>query len=784
MRARVLAIYRFLPVQLFLLHFRKAQMLLIFWGIITLTVAGNFASRFGADTLFLAPEYLGRISMISSAILGAATAVFTMAWNITTFIVHSKRIPYLGAARQAFIKYCINNSLLPLLFLAFYIIVSVRYQAHFEGLSVGRIFALQAGFLGGFIFALALAFFYFYRVDRDLLKIVLARITSPAAIRDIIPYDSLDAEADIVRADTFISQRFRIRRIRELEKHPHRLLGAVLRRHHRNATAATVFSLIVLLILGFLGDDEPRLRIPAGAGFLLLFSVMMAVVGAMKYFLKSWELLGWILFLTILSWGVKRSAFDLRSMAFGMNYKTGDTAEPVYDYAHLKALFTPRRVAEDLRLEEARLDRWASLTPGSTSREKRDDESQRPTNPNVLLNATTPSASRAVAPSTSEKGPGAGAAPLVVISVSGGGSRSAYWTFSALQHLDSLSGGRLFRHTVFLTGASGGMIGAAYWRAVHEAAANGKISDPYAPRHHQAVGKDLLNAVVFSFATVDLISPFNKTSIAGFSYQKDRGYALDGELARNTGGLLNRSFASLAKAEGSGRIPQMVISPTIVNDGRKLLMSALPVAYLTRPRFSLTDTFNPPIDAVDYAAFFAKQSPMNVRLTTALRINATFPYILPAVRMPSQPRMNLMDAGLRDNFGAETAMRYIQSIRPWAERNGRRIIYLQIRDTREHEVFPPTDQATLGAMITDPLTVIQHKWEPFQSYTHNYLRDAAQPTGDTAFSVVTLQYVPRIEKQTATLNFHLSQREKEDLAASIFHPQNRAATARLLEMLR
>jgi hypothetical protein len=146
--------------------------------------------------------------------------------------------------------------------------------------------------------------------------------------------------------------------------------------------------------------------------------------------------------------------------------------------------------------------------------------------------------------------------------------------------------------------------------------------------------------------------------------------------------------------------------------------------------------------------------------------------------------MNLMDAGLRDNFGAETAMRYIQNIRPWAKKNGRRIVYLQIRDTREHEVFPPTDQATLGAMITDPLTVIQHKWEPFQSYTHNYLRDAAQPAGDTAFRVITLQYMPRVENQSATLNFHLSQREKDDLAASIFHPQNRTATAEMMRLLK
>src|SRR5690606_457869 len=114
------SIYRFLPVQLLLLHFRKYQLLLLFWIIIFLTTMGGLASHFGAETLFLAPEYLGRINFVSMLLLGAAMGIFIMAWHITTFIIHSARMPFIGAARQSFLKYCINNSLLPLIFFITY----------------------------------------------------------------------------------------------------------------------------------------------------------------------------------------------------------------------------------------------------------------------------------------------------------------------------------------------------------------------------------------------------------------------------------------------------------------------------------------------------------------------------------------------------------------------------------------------------------------------------------------------------------------------------------------
>ena len=70
MRQRLQHFFRFLPVQLFLLHFRKYQVILIFWIMLFAAATGNFATHFGAVSLFLSPEYLGQISVLSFWLLG------------------------------------------------------------------------------------------------------------------------------------------------------------------------------------------------------------------------------------------------------------------------------------------------------------------------------------------------------------------------------------------------------------------------------------------------------------------------------------------------------------------------------------------------------------------------------------------------------------------------------------------------------------------------------------------------------------------------------------------
>ncbi|MBA3827905.1 MAG: patatin-like phospholipase family protein [Taibaiella sp.] len=739
MRQMLKRIYYFLPVQLVLLHFRKYQLLLGFWLLLVSIVLGHFASHFGASALFLAPEYLGKINFLSMMMLGGCMAVFVMGWHITTFIVHGHRIPYMSVARQSFLVYCHNNALIPLAFLIFYSIYTIHYQWAYEHATFGKALLLQLGFYIGFLLIIVLSFSYFFRVGRDIVKVVISKIANPSRIRDLIPYDMLDYEVDVIRADSFISVNFHIEQCAELEHYHPRVLNTVLRRQHRNAITATLVSYLVLLVLGIF-MNEPLLRIPAGGSFLILFSIMIVIAGALKYFLKSWEVMGVVLIGIILSWMVFHRIFDLRSIAYGMDYTTTDKNEPKYVYDTLAKMFNAERYKQDKAQEETRLDLWQ----GRTGRQD---------------------------------------PPLVVVMISGGGSRSAYWTMRTLQYADSLSQGLLFRNTVLISGASGGMIGAAYWREIHNQYQDKCIKDQYSDEYQQNIGKDLLNSIIFSFASVDLISPFNKISIAGYSYTKDRGYAMEQEMISNTHGMLDKKLGDYKTKEASGSIPMMVINNTITNDGRKLMICAQPICYLTRAEHTLEDTAEPPIDAVDFATFFAGQDPYNIRLTSALRMNAIFPYILPVVKLPSQPRMNVMDAGLRDNFGMEVVSRYLFVMRDWIARHNSNVIVLEIRDTRESEIQSQASQIDLTSMLSDPLFVIQEEWETFQSYYHEYIKDYLPATLGNKVHFIRMQYVPTEPQKSAALNFHLTQKEKEDISASVFYPGNQNNLDTLLKLL-
>src|ERR1700729_662006 len=159
----VKSIYYFFPVQLLFLQIRRYQILLIFWAILISTLDGGFMRSYGAAALFLSPEYLGDVSPISAAIVGVATGIFIMSWNITTFILFSRHFRFLATTTNPFLKYCINNVLLPLIFLIFYFEKVIQFSVQKELLPPLSIFWLPFGYLFGLGFIIAVSFLYFFR---------------------------------------------------------------------------------------------------------------------------------------------------------------------------------------------------------------------------------------------------------------------------------------------------------------------------------------------------------------------------------------------------------------------------------------------------------------------------------------------------------------------------------------------------------------------------------------------------------------------------------------------
>src|SRR5580698_9777776 len=164
------AIYYFFPVQLLLGQLRRHQVLLIFWAILFSTLDSGFMQSYGAAALFLSPEYLGNVSPVSTAFVGMATGIFVMSWNITTFILFSRHFRFLATTTNPFLKYCINNFMLPLLFLLFYFAEAVRFSIEKELLPASSIILLCLGFLAGLAFIIAVSFLYFFRADKSIVR--------------------------------------------------------------------------------------------------------------------------------------------------------------------------------------------------------------------------------------------------------------------------------------------------------------------------------------------------------------------------------------------------------------------------------------------------------------------------------------------------------------------------------------------------------------------------------------------------------------------------------------
>src|SRR5687767_3584975 len=151
-------IFYSLPVQLLFLHFRKYQLLVLFWLLLFLIAAGGFMKSFGADALFLAPEYLGNVNFVSTALVGMAVGVFIMCWNVTTFILFSRHFTFLAATQYPFLKYCINNSIIPVVFLIFFLVKGYSFAHYKELIPNIEIAFLTLGFLSGLLFVLTMSF--------------------------------------------------------------------------------------------------------------------------------------------------------------------------------------------------------------------------------------------------------------------------------------------------------------------------------------------------------------------------------------------------------------------------------------------------------------------------------------------------------------------------------------------------------------------------------------------------------------------------------------------------
>ncbi len=709
------------PVQLLILHFRRYQFFLIFWFMMASTINSHFMKSFGADALFFVPEYLGNVNALSAATVGIAMGVFFMSWNITTFILHTHRFKFLATTSKPFLKYCINNSLLPLAFFIFYLIKSINFNLNKELLSVGEEIWLVLGFLGGFILLIGFSFAFFFGADRTILRTIIPVISTPEYFKskeDILKKSDNDQFG--MKVGYYFNTRLKLRKARVVTHYNQDFLDSIFKRHHFAAMIGIILAFIFLVVGGFFLDIK-FFQAPAAASIIVFFGLTVAVTGALSYFLQSWSILFIITLVGILNILYQHDIIDPRNKAYGINYNNKD-ARPMYNLPSLQGLCTPKIISADKKNMLSILNNW-----------KAKQAEDKPV--------------------------------MVFINVSGGGLRSATFVMNTLQQLDSVFKGQLLKKTFLISGASGGMLSAAYYRELYNKKRKGQPIDLHQRIYTDNISQDLLNPVFSSMISRDIFSPAQKFSVGDYGYIKDRGYAFEEKLNENSGKLLGKQLKDYVADEKAANIPLMIYNSVVTSDGRKMMIGTQPLSFMMKPAALEKDSFFSP-DAIDFAALFARQNPMNMRLLTALRMNATFPYILPNVWLPSNPIIDVMDAGLRDNFGQETTVRFIDNFKEWITANTSGVIILQLRDREQDNLQHPLEKGTVTDIFIKPATMLQQNLfklqDYFQNETYSFLFDAAHYN----MHRLAFIYVPKIEDQGAALNFHLTASEKKDVIAS------------------
>ncbi|MBI5858897.1 MAG: hypothetical protein HZB42_14795 [Sphingobacteriales bacterium] len=730
--------YHSFPIQLVFLHFRKYQVLLLFWFVLFSTVNGSFMKTFGADSLYLAPEYLGNVNALSAAIVGVSVGMFIMSWNIATFILFSRQFRFLAATTNPFLKYCINNTVIPGLFVLFYFIKAYRFDHYKELIPGTEIIFLFGGFLIGLIFLFAISFLYFFRADRTIQRKMMPVIKDPGSyITHLSGVKEVYHDLPLINVQSYFESPIKLRPVRNVSHYTNQFIESIFKRHHFAAIISVFAAFLFLIFIGFF-LDHTFFQLPAAASITIFFSILIGVASAVTYFLQSWSIPYLIGLIFILNFFYKQDWIDPRNKAYGLNYWNKDERPP-YSKEGLLSLCSKENVENDRQNMIRILNAW-----------KKKQGSNKPI--------------------------------LVLINTSGGGNRSATFTFSVLQQLDSMSGGTMMKKTFLINGASGGMIGATYFRELYRQQQLGKKIWLQDKRYVDDIAGDLLNPLFGSFFARDLISPAQKFRIGHYRYVKDRGYAFELKLGENTRGLLNISLKDYVADEKAANIPLIFFNSVVTRDSRKMIISTQPVRFMMQQPADTSNIPSSDPDGVDFVSFFARQDPYNLRILTALRMNATFPIVLPNVWLPSDPVIDVMDAGLRDNYGQETTLRFLSCFEDWIRENTGGVLILQIKDRKAGGWEMPYLSDDISDHATKPFLLLQHNWFKMMEYFQNDMLGYFVTHSGVPVYKVSFQYAATTEQNKAALNFHLTRREERDIMSSINSVQNQESFRKTIEL--
>jgi len=744
----------FFPIQLVFVQLKKNQLLLVFWAILFGLITKNIAAKYGVPYLFLNPEYLNKVNVISYFLVGFACGGLIMAFNISSYIINGFRFPFLATLSNPFLKFCLNNCIVPIVFIVVYCVNIYQFQLEDQYATHTRIWFDITGFIFGIFLFAFLTLSYFFKFNKDIFNLfgiktveqdeIKKRKISRVIFRKNMSIKNIsNRESRDWHVETYISNFRRIKIARDVSHYDKENLLDVFRQNHRNAAVFQIFVVLTVLILG-LFRNIPLLALPAGSSVFLIFTLYLMITSALHTWFRGWSTFVTFVIFLILNYLFSTNFFYPKSYAFGLNYdneKANYSAENLSSYNTSKATIE----ADKSNMVEI-LKKWKKKNCVKST-----ELNHKP--------------------------------KLILINTSGGGLRSSLWTFEVLQFADNILDGELLNHTFLITGASGGMVGAAYLRELYLKKQLDKNFNLHHNRYRENISRDILNPITFSIAVNDLFLRFQTFKDGKYTYKMDRGFAFENGLNDNTENIFKgKRLKDYYSLEKSAQIPMMILTPTVVNDGRKMYISSQPISFITSYEHTNTLAYNPNIEGIEFSRFFKKQDASNLLFTSALRMSGTFPYITPVVSMPSIPVIELMDAGARDNYGIQTSMKFLYTFREWISKNTSGVVILQMRDRFKEFPIEPNGNKSLSGTLGTPMDAFYSNTFNIQDYANDGLYQYSSYWFDGKIDVIDFQLHNK-KPDNISLSWHLTNKEKRKVLSSLAIPENQAALLKLKKLL-
>lgn len=737
------------PVQLFILSIKKQHVLLFIWILFFLTVSNRLFSIYGISLLFIDPEYLGEGGYMCFALVGVGFGAFLVTWNLVMYILNSFRFPFLATLRWPLATFGINNSIIPLAFIITYLSYIVWYQQSNLLLPASEIALSVAGFIAGLCFMLLINAIYFQFTSKDIVNIIRKKRRTLRILKREIhkqktaKYEDLEDAEFPFFVEYYINYKFRIQRTRNVEHYDKELLHEVFQQHHWNVVLIQLLSFATVLLIGFF-IERPIFLLPSATNIFMSFAVLTSVYGLFKFWSGKWSTTAFIVALLLINIATMYNYMTYQNKAFGLDYTKGTK---VYSNETLAALASTDNMKKDRATTLQILQNWKS---------KQSSHSKKP--------------------------------KMVILCASGGGHRAGMFAMAMLQKADSATHGALMKQTVLMTGASGGMMGIAYYRELYLQQKLGHHILPLSNEQYTYdVAKDLNGALTASITTNDLIYPFRSFKIGNNSYKKDRAYMWEYQFNINTRQYLKKRLQDYVQAEKKADIPIMLSYPVLTNDARYLFISSQPMRYMMKPYaadavWARKNVIEP--DAIDYVTFFEGYHPLEMPITTVIRMNATYPWILPNAVFPTQPEFTVMDAGIRENLGTGISVRFLQNFTNWINENTSGVIIVELRSLEKIEDFEALDHKSWFSKISNPFGTLSNNLTNLHDYNNDALLSNLNQELSVPVECIRFEYAPDKKSAKASMSFRLTQKEKRNIISSTDNVYNTTCLKNLIKLLK